>query len=339
MDNIVSSRRLRKSMIDEIRENSFSELEKMNISTRKYNKKSTKIMNKIGLKTKFLIKVFICIFLVFICLIGKLLFYDVIKSNNYARVMISEYKKDYSKEYVLEKVENISNNVYKNIKYIIPEQIYSFTVTNYKDNIKPKILSFDLLKVGKRVLGTTVSKKSIKNENKEENKVNVGIGGGEPLDEKKEIKAEEISSEISIMEEDILNILDKKISIIKPVNGTVTSVFGAREEIFKGVNSYHTGIDIANKLATPIISATSGEVITAKLNDKYYGNYVEIKKDDVIFKYGHMINFNVKVGDIINQSDVIGNMGSSGMSTGSHLHFEIKINGRSVDPQRIIEIK
>ena len=154
-------------------------------------------------------------------------------------------------------------------------------------------------------------------------------------------KVEEItttSSQVSLMEMDKDEILSKNINIILPVNGTVTSIYGAREEVFENVG-YHTGIDIANSLNTEIKSATDGIVVLAQNMDKYYGNNIEIEKDGVIFKYAHLNEIKVSVGEEVTQGQIIGLMGSTGMSTGSHLHFEIKINDRSVDPELIIKIR
>ena len=160
------------------------------------------------------------------------------------------------------------------------------------------------------------------------------MGGGEPYSE---AKLEEIASAISIMDNDVNEILSKNISIILPVKGTITSRYGAREQIFENVNPYHTGIDIANKLNTEIVSATDGVITKTEKMNKYYGNNIEIEKDGVIFKYAHLNKINVKKGDSIKQGEVIGLMGSTGMSTGSHLHFEIKINNRTIDPEKIIK--
>ena len=138
------------------------------------------------------------------------------------------------------------------------------------------------------------------------------------------------------MDIDVNEILSKNIDIIVPVKGTITSRYGVREQIFDNVNPYHTGIDIANKNDTEILSATEGVVVKTEKMNKYYGNNIEIEKNGVIFKYAHLNKIQVKEGDIVKQGDVIGLMGSTGMSTGPHLHFEIKINNRTIDPEKIL---
>jgi murein DD-endopeptidase MepM/ murein hydrolase activator NlpD len=146
------------------------------------------------------------------------------------------------------------------------------------------------------------------------------------------------SSEISQMDLDVSEILSKNIDIICPVKGTVTSNYGAREEVFKNVG-YHTGVDIANSLNTPIMSATSGVVVKTQSMDKYYGNNIEIESNGVIFEYAHLNQISVNEGENVSQGDIIGLMGSTGASTGSHLHFEIRINGRSVDPELLVKVR
>ncbi|MEG0873161.1 MAG: M23 family metallopeptidase [Clostridia bacterium] len=158
---------------------------------------------------------------------------------------------------------------------------------------------------------------------------------GEPINKNESQKQEVLA--LSVMQEDINEILSKNINIGSPVTGVITSKYGARDEIFKGVEPYHTGIDIANKLGTPIHSATDGVVIKVESNNKYYGNNVLVQIEGIIFKYAHMSKISVKEGETISQGTQIGLMGSTGMSTGSHLHFEIKINGRTVDPQNFIK--
>lgn len=345
MENIVSSRRLRKSMLNNMVVDNIPDLDNLRDKNIKKEKSNSRIKNKI------LIKVFISVLIVFSILIGKLMFPKFFLNNKYSKIIINEYKKDYSKDNILEKIEGISKYIYTNIKYIVPDKVYTYITYNYMNKIKPKVLEFNLVDSINRVLKEQVlaNKEDINiqsvenneevndenNENIENNEENLnGMGGAEPIEKNDSI---EVSSAISIMDSDISDFLSKNINMIKPVSGTITSIYGARDEIFDGVNSYHTGLDVANKKDTKIISATDGEVINSVLNNKYYGNYIEIETEGVIFKYAHMNELKVKKGDKIKQGELIGLMGSTGMSTGPHLHFEIKINSRTIDPQQVVE--
>ncbi len=239
----------------------------------------------------------------------------------------SEYSKDYSKEQVIENIEEISKNMYAKIKNIIPEKVYNTIVDKYVNTIKPEIMSFSI--------------DNLFGDNNIENTVAVFNEDNLEIDSSDVTPIQETvvtSSQISLMDMDKEEILSKNINMILPVQGTVTSIYGARDEVFENVG-YHTGIDVANVLNTEIKSATDGTVVLAQEMDKYYGNNIEIENNGVIFKYAHLNQINVKVGDVIKQGDIIGLMGSTGMSTGSHLHFEIQINDRSVDPELFLKFR
>lgn len=119
----------------------------------------------------------------------------------------------------------------------------------------------------------------------------------------------------------------------KPISGIITSRFGSRESI----RSYpHNGLDIAAPLGTQIKSACDGKVIFSGENGSY-GNLVIVDGGNgVQIYYGHCSKLYTKVGNNVKAGDVIAAVGSTGNSTGNHLHFEIKINGVSVDPQNYI---
>ncbi len=119
----------------------------------------------------------------------------------------------------------------------------------------------------------------------------------------------------------------------KPISGIITSRFGSRESI----RSYsHNGLDIAAPLGTQIKSACDGKVIFSGENGSY-GNLIIVDGGNgVQIYYGHCSKLFAKVGDIVKAGDVIAAVGSTGNSTGNHLHFEIKINGVSVNPQNYI---
>ena len=120
---------------------------------------------------------------------------------------------------------------------------------------------------------------------------------------------------------------------VKPVSGTITSRFGSREDI----RTYaHTGLDIAANYGTDIKSATSGTVKWSGYMGSY-GNLVIIDcGNNVEIYYGHASELYVKEGDTVKPGDVIAAVGSTGNSTGNHLHFEIRVNGSQVDPQNYI---
>ena len=283
--------------------------------------KSTKIKYKI--MTKVVLSLFICF-----CVLGyKYIENPEIKNNRVINWIKYEYQKHYSKIEVIENIEEMSKNIYAKVEKIIPGEIYNKLLDNYLNTIKPEIINFNI-------------NNFFKNTNIE-NSVAVFNEDNLEIDRTNLIIAEEVvvtSSAVSLMDMDAEEIKSKNINIILPVNGTITSIYGAREEVFKNVG-YHTGIDIANVLNTPIKSATDGKVVLAQAMDKYYGNNIEIENNGVIFKYAHLNQINVKEGDTIKQGDIIGLMGSTGASTGSHLHFEIKINDRTVDPELLLKFR
>ena len=117
------------------------------------------------------------------------------------------------------------------------------------------------------------------------------------------------------------------VPISKPV--TVTSEFGYRYHPITGSYELHNGIDLVNGNATtPIFASASGEVIISGSYPDWYGNYVVIKHSDGLYTgYAHQSQLRVSVGDTVNQGQQIGNMGTTGPSTGPHLHFQFFRNG------------
>lgn len=115
-----------------------------------------------------------------------------------------------------------------------------------------------------------------------------------------------------------------------PTNGTVTSGFGYRW------GALHAGIDIANGVGTPIRAAKTGTVILAGWNGGY-GNCIVIDHGGGFSTlYGHMSRLRASEGQRVSQGDLIGDMGSTGNSTGPHLHFETRVNGNPQDPTRYL---
>lgn len=117
------------------------------------------------------------------------------------------------------------------------------------------------------------------------------------------------------------------IPISKPV--TVTSEFGYRTHPITGEYTLHNGIDLVNGNATtPIYASAAGEVVISGSYPDWYGNYVVIKHTDGLYTgYAHLSQLSVNQGDTVNQGQKIGNMGTTGPSTGPHLHFQFFTNG------------
>jgi murein DD-endopeptidase MepM/ murein hydrolase activator NlpD len=139
-----------------------------------------------------------------------------------------------------------------------------------------------------------------------------------------------------------LDLLEKGMSAIpslKPVKAyTYTSGYGVRYDPFTGDTAMHKGVDLAGPVGEPIHAAADGVVIDARFHPGGYGKYVEIDHGaGIVTRYGHMSRIDVKKGDRVARGDQIGGMGSTGRSTGSHLHYEVLIDGRQVNPMPFLE--
>lgn len=133
------------------------------------------------------------------------------------------------------------------------------------------------------------------------------------------------------------NISDSKvalgISLSRPVSGVISSRFGARSSIRSSV---HTGLDIATSTGTPIVAAAPGTVTFSGWKGSYGYLMVITHSNGVQTYYGHCSKLNYVAGDNVSQGQVIAAVGSTGNSTGPHLHFEIRVNGVAHNPQNYV---
>ena len=120
----------------------------------------------------------------------------------------------------------------------------------------------------------------------------------------------------------------------KPVRtAAFTSGYGVRSDPFRGAAAMHAGIDLAGPIGTPIYATADGVVSAAGYNNGGYGNLVKIDHGRGIeTRYGHLSAIMVSPGQHIVRGQQIARMGSTGRSTGSHLHYEVRIDGRAVNP-------
>ena len=119
--------------------------------------------------------------------------------------------------------------------------------------------------------------------------------------------------------------------------GWISSEYGMRTDPFTGVDAWHNGIDIAGREGSSVLAAASG-IITYTDSSSTYGNVVEITHDaGLVTLYAHNKELLVELGEVVRKGQEIATMGTTGRSTGPHVHFEVYKNGRSVDPSSYIQ--
>ena len=121
------------------------------------------------------------------------------------------------------------------------------------------------------------------------------------------------------------------------VDGWYSSNFGYRIDPFTGQQSYHEGIDFPAEVGTPIVAAASGKVILAE-TQREYGKMIELDHGNgLVSRYAHASTLNVHEGDLVVRGQRIAAVGSTGRSTGPHLHFEVRLNGVPQNPARFLQ--
>lgn len=121
-----------------------------------------------------------------------------------------------------------------------------------------------------------------------------------------------------------------------PLHGRLTSYYGPRY-LGMGTSNFHRGIDIAAPSGTPVRAARSGTVVFAGWSTQGYGNLVRVRHaGGAETWYAHFSSIAVSVGQYVDQGDVVGRVGSTGLSTGPHLHFELHENSRPLDPLALL---
>ena len=123
---------------------------------------------------------------------------------------------------------------------------------------------------------------------------------------------------------------------IWPATGRVTSGFGYRSSPFTGRTKLHAGLDVANKVGTPVWATARG-IVTFANSDGAYGKSIIIDHgNNIVTKFAHLSAILVKEGQQVQRGEIIGKMGNSGRSTGPHLHYEVLLSGTPVNPMRYI---
>lgn len=205
--------------------------------------------------------------------------------------------------------------MYKNKDFIFSTDFLNKVNEFYNINITEKLENFlkdDEIKDNSQSDNVIETK-----ENENQNKVNENI-------------QENSTNEMSKIE-----IIKSSYSFIKPIEGTITSFFGVRDSSNDKISGNHTGIDISAVKGTKIKSSTQGNVIQVS-EEGNYGKHIKIQNDDVITLYAHCNSIFVNQGDTVVQGQDIAEVGSTGKSTGPHLHFEIRYCGEYINPTEIL---
>lgn len=252
-----------------------------------------------------------------ICIVIYVIFY-LIKNSNY---IFSEDVLNKTKEFLSYDIN--FGNVRSSITSFIEENKEKFSFLKILDNDK----SDDENNV----------ENTIENNSKDVNTVG-GIGGAsdeeENNNEKEDKKDNEEKNKKSQYELDV-EYIKNNFKFILPVKGTITSKYGKREAT-EVVSANHQGIDIGANKGTAIYAAMDGTITTAS-EEGEYGKHIDITNDDVLTRYAHCSKLLVKEGEKVKKGDKIAEVGSTGNSTGPHLHFEIRRDNRTINPESIID--
>jgi len=183
----------------------------------------------------------------------------------------------------------------------------------------------------------------------------LGVGGGAPNESARSVVSATLSSPENTfgMLRDLLGILETRLQTVRygverrqalanatpsiwPVAGWLSSTFGARPDPFDGDQNFHPGIDISADRGTPVYATADGAVESASYSGNY-GNLIVVGHGfGIATRYGHLSRYAVRSGQIVKRGDLIGYVGSTGRSTSSHLHYEVTLNGRLINPLRLL---
>lgn len=219
------------------------------------------------------------------------------------------------------------------IIFFIQNKDYIFTqefigkLNEYNINLGAKVTEF---------FSKILADETKKENNKDFNIVNENSETVSNLEEnsQKIVANENSESSLNEMDLDVEN-LKNAYSFINPITGIVSSKFGSRESEYQKVTGYHTGVDVAAEEGT-IIKASMEGIVELVSSEGDYGNHINIRSNNVSTLYAHCSKIFVKEGQIVGQGQEIGAVGNTGNSTGPHLHFEIRIDDRFVDPLKIL---
>ena len=220
---------------------------------------------------------------------------------------------------------------FQNLEYVFNREFIS-DVNLLMDNIKKRALSNEMY-VEENIDNTIVNNEIVNN--MELQSLDNEIKSVENITKVEEV-VEKVNEKTD--EEKEIEALIGMYQFKNPIeeSGVITSNFGKRNSDNENVSEYHTGIDIGAEYGTDIKSSVTG-IVTLVSNVGDYGKQVRVRNNNVTTLYAHCSEILVKEGDIVADGQVIAKVGNSGNSTGPHLHFEIRVDDRCLDPVKLVK--
>lgn len=258
--------------------------------------------------------------IVSICIFGVVYFVN----ENYS-FAIEKIKPAMNKDTDFNKVYQTLNEVFSNI-------VKDDSNENMQDN-----------QIAQNEISEQAENVEIQNENQEQAKDEGKTEADNESKEQQETSNEsteqssqnEIIAEPEVEELSDAEYIKSNFSLIKPVEGVISSTFGSREAT-EVISANHQGIDIAVNTGTEVKAAMSGKVKEVSTYGDY-GTHILMENQDVVTLYAHLSEALVSEGDEIEQGRIIAKTGSTGRSTGPHLHFEIRRNNIAINPQEVLD--
>lgn len=170
--------------------------------------------------------------------------------------------------------------------------------------------------------------------------VNINPGKGVPQEGSggPYIPAEETSYDSLLGKVDEYLATIRQMPLGRPLTGSISSGFGKRNDPINGKNAFHEGVDIRGEKGEKVFATAGGVVVNVGKNGGY-GNIIEIDHGNGYRTvYAHLQSYLVKRGETIKQGQVIGQVGDTGRSTGAHLHYEIRLNNRPINPTKFMKV-
>ena len=226
------------------------------------------------------------------------------------------------------KANDFAKYIYKESKFFFNREIKTETQSTQPEKVQPK----DVTLKGTNITSTNNTENTAAEPAKDTPKVNIGTAETSSNTKDKPKYKSAVLSSVSSLDLDA-KALKSEYLFLRPVKGEITSSFGLRINPITKKGEFHPGLDMRATVGAPIQAALGGKVIESRAGTTF-GNFIRIQsgEDNIITVYAHCSKLLAKKGQTVKRGQKIALAGSTGLSNGPHLHFEIWKDGRVVDP-------